>query len=269
MTLWSKRRVAAALVAATVTGLPAGASAAPPEPQAPQASWQLRAQVRPRPGVGLGEPRLLADAVPLMRRAACRRARDLLWDGHPGRSKVQLTLWRQSGLEDGTTAGVSEVDCASRFGRVSAFRLKARVSWPEAPGDYTRSGSMALGTAVAKASGVANALAGRVLQSEEQAWITVRMWTVEKTPRQMVRALARRYGVNVSTALGVAACESGFRPKAYSHPYAGIYQQHLSYWPRRARHYGHPGASPFDAYANIDVSLRMARAVGWGHWGCA
>ena len=275
MTLWSKRLVAAALVAATVTGLPAGASAtpsepqAPPEPEAPQASWQLRAQVRPGPRVGLTQPRRLADAVPLMRQAACREARDLLWDGQPGRSKVQLTLWRQSGPEDGISSGVSEVDCASRFGRVSAFRLKARVGWPEDPGDYTRSSPMALGSAVAKASELANTLAGRVLQSEEQAWITVRMWTVEKTPRQMVRALARRYGVNVSTALGVAACESGFRPKAYSHPYAGIYQQHLSYWPRRARHYGHRGASPFDAYANIDVSLRMARAVGWGHWGCA
>ena len=78
MTPWSQRLVATALGAAMATGLPASATAIPPEPEAPQASWQLRAQVRPRPGVGLSKPRVLSDDVPLMRRAACRRARDLL-----------------------------------------------------------------------------------------------------------------------------------------------------------------------------------------------
>ena len=250
------------------TGLPASATAIPPEPEAPQASWQLRAQVRPRPGVGLSKPRVLSDAVPLMRRAACRRAHDLLWDGEPGRSKVQLTLWRQSGTEDGTQAPVSGVRCHQRLGRVSAFRLKARLSWPEAPGDHTSTGAMALGPAVTKAGEVANALAARVVETGEQAWITVRMWTAEKEPRKMVRPLARRYGVSVATAVHVAACESGFNPKAYSYPYAGIFQQDVRYWPARARHYGHRGDSPFDAYANVDVSLRMARTAGWGHWGC-
>jgi hypothetical protein len=122
---------------------------------------------------------------------------------------------------------------------------------------------------MARAGEAANAVAGRVLQSDEQASITVRMGAPEKRPKRMVRALARRYGVGVATAVQVAACESGFDPKAFSYPYAGIYQQDVRYWPTRARHYGHGGASPFDAYANVDVSLKMARAFGWDHWGCA
>lgn len=266
MTL-AKRLVAVALGAALATGLPAGATAQ--EPQAPQASWQLRAQVRPRAGVGLSKPKFLSEAVAKLRRAACQQALEMLRDGSPSRGKVQLTMWRQTGTDGGVQAPVKGVRCHERFGDVSAFRLKARVSWPESPGDPTSAGPMALRPAVAKAAEVANALAGRALQTDEQPWITVRMSTVEKKPRRMVRALARRYGVAVATAVHVAACESGFNPKAYSHPYAGIYQQDVRYWPGRARHYGHPGASPFDAYANVDVSLQMARAAGWGHWGCA
>ncbi len=269
MTLWSTRLVASALAAAVATGLPAGASAAPPEPQAPQTAWQLQAQVRPQPGVRLSKPRALSDAVSLMRRAACRRARDLLWDGEPGRSKVRLTMWRHSGTPDGTQAPVTEVGCHERFAAESAFRLRARLGWPEAPGDMTATGPMTLGPAVAKAGEVANALADRVLQTGEQPWITVRMWRVNKTPRRMVQALARRYRVGVTTAVHVAGCESGFNPKAYSYPYAGIFQQDVRYWPGRARHYGHAGESAFDPFANIDVSLKMARAAGWGHWGCA
>lgn len=265
MTLWSKRLVAVALGAAMATGLPAGATAQ----QAPQTSWQLRAQVRPRAGVRLSDPKVLSEAMARLRRAACRQARDLLGDGTPRHGKVELRMWRQSGTQDETHAPVKGVRCHERFGEVSAFRLKARVSWPEAPGDPTSAGPMALGSAMTRAAEVANTLAGRALQTDEQPWIKVRMRIVEKKPRSMVRALARRYGVAVATAVQVAACESGFNPKAYSPPYAGIYQQDVQYWPGRARHHGHAGASPFDAYANIDVSLRMARAAGWGHWGCA
>jgi hypothetical protein len=256
-----------AVGAALVIGLPAGAAAE--EPHAPQTSWQLRAQVRPERGARLSKPKGLSEAAADLRRAVCRRAGDLLRDGSPRRAKVELTLWRQSGAEDGTQAPVTAVSCHERLGEESAFRLKARVIWPQAPGERTSAGPMSLGPAVAKVAEAANAVAGRVLQSEEQAWITLRMWSVEKKPRGMVRALARKYGVSVATAVHVAACESGFNPKAYSYPYAGIYQQDVRYWPSRARHYGHRGASPFNPFANVDVSLRMARAAGWGHWGCA
>jgi hypothetical protein len=85
----------------------------------------------------------------------------------------------------------------------------------------------------------------------------------------MIRSLAGRHGVSVTTSLRVAACESRFNPRAYNYPYAGIYQQNVRLWDRRAKHFGHPGTSPFDAYPNVDVSLKMARSMGWGHWGCA
>jgi hypothetical protein len=85
----------------------------------------------------------------------------------------------------------------------------------------------------------------------------------------MIGGLARRYGHAVTNAVSVARCESGLQPWARSAYYGGVYQQAFSYWPGRARRFGHSGESIFDAYANIDVSLKMARAYGWGHWGCA
>jgi soluble lytic murein transglycosylase-like protein len=100
-------------------------------------------------------------------------------------------------------------------------------------------------------------------------WITLRLGTAEKPVRGMIRSLARRYGVSVSTSLRVAGCESHFNPRAYDYPYAGVYQQDVRYWGRRAAHFGHRGDSPLDAHANVDVSLKMARSMGWGHWGCA
>jgi hypothetical protein len=105
----------------------------------------------------------------------------------------------------------------------------------------------------------------------EQGWITLRLRTSQKPVRDMIRSLATRHGVSVGTSLRVAGCESRFRSRAYNPagPYAGVYQQSVPLWPGRARRFGHPGASPFDTYANVDVSLKMARAMGWGHWGCA
>ena len=269
MTRWTTWLVSAALGVAAVVGPPAGASAIPQDAQAPQSSWQLRTQVRPRPGTSLSGPRSIADGVSLLRRAACGRARDLLGDGQPRRSGVQLTLWRQPGATDGTSAPVQEVRCHLRLGRRSAFRLRARVIYPQASGASVHSGRLSLGGAVRLATEQANAAGARVLESGHEAWITMRMWTDQKTVRQMIRGLARRYGVDAGTALRVAACESGFNPRAYSSPYAGIYQQDTRLWPSRARRFGHRGASPFDAYANVDVSLKMARAAGWDHWGCA
>jgi hypothetical protein len=263
--------LAAVVLAAMLSGLPASAGAAPSDDSlAPATSWQLRAQVR-APGVSLTEPRRLADAVDRLREAACRAARDLLADGEPRTTRIELTLWRQEGTQDGSTAPSNGVDCHVRQTRISAFTVRARVRSPDPSGGSTSTGRMSLGSAVHRLTEVANTIGARVLQTGEQAWLTLRVARREKSPREMVRGLARRHGVSVNTALRVAGCESGFNPRAYSPagPYAGIYQQDADLWPARARRYGHAGASPFDAYANIDVSLRMARAVGWGHWGCA
>jgi hypothetical protein len=82
-----------------------------------------------------------------------------------------------------------------------------------------------LGGAVRLATEQANTAGARVLETGQEAWISLRMWTDQKTVRQLIRGLARRYGVDAGTALRVAACESGFNPRANSSPYAGIYQQ--------------------------------------------
>jgi hypothetical protein len=264
-----RRLVIGALVAAVAIGLPAGASLA--DPGGPATSWQLRAQVRAAPGTNLSEPRLISDALALVRDAACRRARDLLAEGEPGRTEVQLTLWRQSGLTDQTQTGTPEVSCEQRSTEESAFRLRAWVIHPRDPGKYVKSGRVSLRRAVALVAERANAYAPRVLETGERVWMTLRLQPRQKDVQGMIRGLARRYGVDVNMALRVARCESGFNPRAYSSagPYGGIYQHDVDLWPRRAAHFGHRGASVFDAFSNIDVSLRMVRAGGWGHWGCA
>lgn len=265
MKLWKRRLVAVAL-GGLLAGLPAGASWA--DTEAPQASWQLRAQVRPKSGTSLSGARQLGDAVALMHQAACARAQDQLGDGKPSGTKVELTLWRQAGPTDQTRAHVPDVRCEAEMVPHSAFRLKAWVTRPKEDRRVTN-GPMSLASAVKLAAQVANDLADPVLATGGQPWITIRIAAKEKRVREMIRSLSQRHGVDAQTALRVAACESRFNPRAFNHPYAGVYQQNVNMWPRRARHFGHPGASPFDALANVDVSLKMARASGWGHWGCA
>jgi soluble lytic murein transglycosylase-like protein len=268
----TKRQLAvAALMAAAAIAPPAGTSLAAPGSSAAEDTWQLRAQVRGSPGKTLSEPRLIGDAVALVRDAACRRARDLLGDGEPARAEIELTMWRQPGPTDQTRTGIPDASCEGRFGQESAFRLRARVVHPRHPGRYTETGRMGLRRAVAVLARRANAYAGRVLESGERVWLSLKVRGSEKDVRGMIRGLARRYRVDVGIALRVAGCESGFNPRAFSPagPYGGVYQHDLDLWKRRAAHYGHRGASVFDPYSNIDVSLRMVRTAGWGHWGCA
>jgi hypothetical protein len=262
--------VIGALAAAVTVALPAGASLADPGSPAAQTTWQLRAQVRAERGTTLSHPKLISGAVALVRDAACRRARDLLTQGEPGRAEVQLTMWRQPGPTDQTQTAIPKASCEHRYEQESAFQLRAWVIHPRAPGKYVKTGRMSLRRAVAVVAERANIHAPRVLESGEPVQVTLRVRPREKDVRGMIRGLAQRYGVDVNAALRVAGCESGFNPRAYSPagPYGGIYQHAISYWPGRARHFGHPGASVFDPYANIDVSLRMVRAGGWSHWGC-
>jgi hypothetical protein len=87
----------------------------------------------------------------------------------------------------------------------------------------------------------------------------------------MIKGLATRHHLSVPKSLQVAKCESNFNPRAYNPAgaWAGVYQQDTDFWKARARKWGHPGESVFNAYANVDVSLKMARSWGWHHWGCA
>lgn len=87
--------------------------------------------------------------------------------------------------------------------------------------------------------------------------------------KQLIRCAADYWNVpgGVDTALAIADRESRFRPRAYNPSgAAGIYQHMLHYWPGRARSYGFPGWSAYNARANIIVTMRMVKQAGWGPW---
>lgn len=71
-------------------------------------------------------------------------------------------------------------------------------------------------------------------------------------------------------AVRVAACESGFNPRAYNGASgaSGLFQHLARYWPARAAQAGYPGASPFDPVPNIVAATVMVRGSGWSAWEC-
>jgi len=79
------------------------------------------------------------------------------------------------------------------------------------------------------------------------------------------------YGGDPGYHIKIAKCESGMNPNSIGGGglYLGVFQQHSKYWPARAARAGFAGASPFDANANVAVSIHMMRTAGYGHWGCA
>lgn len=88
----------------------------------------------------------------------------------------------------------------------------------------------------------------------------------------LIRRAFDRQGIGhlAEAGVAVAACESGFNPRAYNPSGAsGLFQQLASYWPGRAAAYGFAGASPFDPWANAMVSAGMVRDTGgFSHWVC-
>lgn len=262
--------LATALLATLLSGAAlaqTGQDAGDPIDGAPH-SYRLRAKVSLSPGGGTTGALTLPEAMRTARTKACRRATGILWDHHPRRSSVSVTLFRQSGTPDATRSDVPDATCQGRAQRRSAFRLRSRVGYPTRDGRVVR-GPMGLRYAVRILTERANELADDVLQRGATPTLTLRLGSKAKSVRGMIGGLARRYGHSVTKAVSVARCESGLRPRARSAYYGGVYQQAFSYWPGRARRFGHAGESIFDAYANIDVSLKMARAYGWGQWGCA
>jgi hypothetical protein len=77
---------------------------------------------------------------------------------------------------------------------------------------------------------------------------------------------------HVTWALNIIACESGGNPSAYnaSSGASGLFQHLKKYWADRANKAGFPGASAFDAEANIAASAWLLYAPGGGpqHWSC-
>ena len=85
----------------------------------------------------------------------------------------------------------------------------------------------------------------------------------------LIRCAARHFGVSVDKAESIAFRESRFHPHAYNSWSCakGIYQHLCRYWPVRAREYGFNDWSAFNARANIFVTMRMVKRVGWQPWG--
>jgi len=265
MTLTKRRKTAAALVVAAMALGAAGTATADESDTA--SGFQLRGNVRA--GRSTTDPRALPGTVDLLHRAACKQAADLLSDGDPGRVKMEMAVFRRSGPTDATRARVPNVDCDEKLERQSAFRTTARVIYSRPGGGTAKSERLSIGNAVELAARSANRVAPRVLETGNRASITVVAAHTQKAVRQMIRSLALRYRLDVAKAISVAECESGLNPKAHNPPYAGVYQHDENRWSKRAQTYGHAGESVFDAYANVDVALQMARDSGWGPWGCS
>ena len=81
----------------------------------------------------------------------------------------------------------------------------------------------------------------------------------------IVRAAARKYGIDENYFVQIARCESTMNPNAVNYGYsengldypAGLYQHLTNYWPARAAKYGYAGASVFNAEANANVTAAM------------
>jgi hypothetical protein len=88
---------------------------------------------------------------------------------------------------------------------------------------------------------------------------------------RLIRCAARHWHVpgGPRTALSIAWRESHFIATAYNSSGAeGIYQHLRQYWPARARLFGFPDRSAFNARVNIIVTMRMVHATGsWAPWG--
>jgi soluble lytic murein transglycosylase-like protein len=87
--------------------------------------------------------------------------------------------------------------------------------------------------------------------------------------KHLIRCAANHWGVNPDKALTIAHRESLFEPDAYNSWSCakGIYQHLCRYWPERAYDYGFKGKSAYNARANIIVTMKMVRRLGWSPWG--
>jgi soluble lytic murein transglycosylase-like protein len=87
--------------------------------------------------------------------------------------------------------------------------------------------------------------------------------------KHLIRCAANHWGVNPDKALTIAHRESLFDPDAYNSWSCakGIYQHLCRYWPDRAYDYGFKGRSAYNARANIIVTMKMVRHLGWAPWG--
>ena len=80
---------------------------------------------------------------------------------------------------------------------------------------------------------------------DEERWLRITPAEAREHPRLipgLIRCAARRWGVDVTTALQVARCESGplYWPWAHSNGNYGTYQHRGVYWPARTERWLRP-----------------------------
>jgi hypothetical protein len=266
-----KRTAMATLVAALL--VPAGAQAASGQEviDTSDRGWRIRARVQPGPNANFSLPVKLGEAMNRTRVGSCIQTENLLKDGEPSSSRVRLNLIRQSGTPDDTTAHSPSGSCAGKEQQTSAFVLRAKVSFPLLQGGRKTTGKLTLTKALSVLADKVNAMREEVQSTGDAAHFQVTLLPVRKDVKGMIKGLATRHHLSVTKSTQVAKCESNFNPRAYNPagPWAGVYQQDTDFWKARAKKWGHPGESVFNAYANVDVSLKMARDWGWHHWACA
>jgi hypothetical protein len=89
--------------------------------------------------------------------------------------------------------------------------------------------------------------------------------------KKLIRCAARHFRVpgGPPKALLVAFRESKFAPRAFNARSCaqGVYQHLCRYWRGRAAAFGFGRWSPFNARANIFVTMRMVLLEGWAPWG--
>lgn len=89
--------------------------------------------------------------------------------------------------------------------------------------------------------------------------------------KKLIRCAASHFRVpgGPAKALQVAFRESKFAPRAFNARSCalGVYQHLCRYWRGRAKAFGFGRWSPYNARANIFVTMRMVLLEGWGPWG--
>ncbi len=77
----------------------------------------------------------------------------------------------------------------------------------------------------------------------------------------LIKYYSKKYEYNEEVALKIAGCESGYRANAKNPNSSAswVYQHLRRYWDARAKKYWFPGASVFDAEANVAVSIQMLK----------
>jgi hypothetical protein len=89
--------------------------------------------------------------------------------------------------------------------------------------------------------------------------------------KMLIRCAAKHFRVpgGPAKALHVAFRESKFAPRAFNPRSCaqGLYQHLCRYWRGRAAAFGFGRWSPYNARANIFVTMRMVLREGWEPWG--